>query len=156
MRDEYRCDRVLIAAGAWSSTLFPGLPRVFPVRGHLLRFDMEPGLLTTIVRSGHTYLLQRESGALIAGSSMEDVGYDRRVNADIARDIHERAATLLPALARTKPVDLWNGLRPATDGGPVVGQFGDTSVWTAYGHFRNGILLAPDTAKTIADQFETA
>jgi glycine oxidase len=156
VRDDYRCDRVLIAAGAWSSALFPGLPRVFPIRGHLLCFQMEPGLLTTILRSGHTYLLQRESGVLIAGSSMEDVGYDRLVNADIARDIHERAAKLLPALGRTKPIDLWNGLRPATDGGPVVGQFGDTSVWTAYGHFRNGILLAPHTAQTIADQFEAA
>jgi glycine oxidase len=156
VRDEHCCDRVLIAAGAWSSTLFPGLPHVFPVRGHLLCFQMEPGLLTTIVRSGHTYLLQRESGALIAGSSMEDAGFDRMVNAEITEDIHERAAKLLPALARAKPIDRWNGLRPAMDGGPVLGQFGNTSIWTAYGHFRNGILLAPDTAQTIADQFETA
>jgi glycine oxidase len=156
VRNEYRSDRVLIAAGAWSAALLPGLPRVFPVRGHLLCFQMEPGLLTTIVRSGHTYLLQRESGALIAGSSMEDAGFDRMVNAAIAEDIHKRAAKLLPALARTKPIDQWNGLRPATDVGPVLGQFGDTSVWTAYGHFRNGILLAPDTAQTIADQFGAA
>jgi glycine oxidase len=155
-RDEHYCDRVLIAAGAWSSTLFPRLPRVFPVRGHLLCFQMEPGLLTTIVRSGHTYLLQRESGALIAGSSMEDAGFDRTVNAEITEDIHERAAKLLPALARTQPIDRWNGLRPATDVGLVLGQFGNTSIWTAYGHFRNGILLAPDTAQTITDQFETA
>jgi glycine oxidase len=156
VRDEYRSDRVLIAAGAWSSALFPGLPRAFPVRGHLLRFNMEPGSLTTIVRSGHTYLLQRDSGALIAGSSTEDAGFDRTVNADVAQDIHRRAAQLLPALARTQPVDRWNGLRPATDVGPVVGRFGDTAIWTAYGHFRNGILLAPDTAQTIADEFAAA
>jgi glycine oxidase len=152
-QDEYRSDRVLVAAGAWSSALFPGLPRVFPVRGHLVRFDMEPGLLRTIVRSGHTYLLQRESGALIAGSSTEDAGFDRTLDAAIADDIHKRAAKLLPALARTKPIDCWNGLRPAMDGGPVLGRFGETAIWIAYGHFRNGILLAPDTAQTIADQF---
>jgi glycine oxidase len=150
---EYPSDRVLIAAGAWSSALFPGLPHVFPVRGHLLYFEMEPGLLTTIVRSGHTYLLQRESGGLIAGSSMEDAGFDRTVDAAVADDIHKRAAKLVPALADVKPMDCWNGLRPATDVGPVVGRFGDTNVWTAYGHFRNGILLAPDTAQTIAGEF---
>ena len=48
----YDADRVLLAAGAWSSTLFPGLPPVHPVRGHLLSFDMEPGLLKTVVRNG--------------------------------------------------------------------------------------------------------
>jgi glycine oxidase len=153
---EYLSDQVLIAAGAWSSTLLPGLPRVFPVRGHLVRFDMEPRLLTTIVRSGHTYLLQRESGALIAGSSTEDAGFDRTLDAAIAGDIHQRAAKLLPALARVAPTECWNGLRPATDSGPVLGQFGETAIWTAYGHFRNGILLAPDTAQTIADRLETA
>jgi glycine/D-amino acid oxidase-like deaminating enzyme len=155
-RGEYRSDRVLIAAGAWSSALFPGLPRVYPVRGHLLYFEMEPGLLPAIVRSGHTYLLQRESGGLIAGSSMEDAGFDRTVDAVVADDIHRRAAKLVPALAGAKPADCWNGLRPATDVGPVIGRFGDTNVWTAYGHFRNGILLAPDTAQTIADGFGAA
>lgn len=150
---EYRSDRVLIAAGAWSSSLLPGLPRAFPVRGHLLRFDMERGLLPTIVRSGHTYLLQRASGALIAGSSMEDAGFDRTVDGAIAADIHRRAARLLPELAGAKPTDCWNGFRPGTDAGPALGRFGATAIWTAYGHFRNGILLAPDTAHTIAEQF---
>lgn len=150
---EYASDRVLIAAGAWSSTLFPGLPKVYPVRGHLLYFEMEPGILPTIVRSGHTYMLQRDAGGVIAGSSMEDAGYDRTVDPAVVDDIHKRAARLLPALAGVKPLDSWNGLRPATDVGPVLGRFGDTNVWTAYGHFRNGILLTPDTSQTIADQF---
>jgi glycine/D-amino acid oxidase-like deaminating enzyme len=149
----YHSDRVLIAAGAWSSDLFPGLPRSFPVRGHLLYFDMEPGLLTTIVRSGHTYVLQRETGGVIAGSSTEEAGFDRSLDSDVADDIHNRAAKLVPALADVKPTNCWNGFRPATEMGPVIGRFGDTNVWTAYGHFRNGILLAPDTSQTIADQF---
>jgi glycine oxidase len=152
-RGEYLSDRVLIAAGAWSSGLFPGLPRVRPVRGHLLCFEMEPGLLTTIVRSGHTYVLQREAGGMIAGSSMEEAGFDRTPDAAIAADIHKRAAKLVPALDDAKPSDCWTGLRPASDAGPVVGRFGDTNIWTAYGHFRNGILLAPVTAQTIADEF---
>ena len=154
-RGEYFSDRVLIAAGAWSSALFSGLPRVRPVRGHLLCFEMEPGLLTTIVRSGNTYVLQREAGGLIAGSSMEEAGFNRTPDAAIAADIHKRAAQLVPALADRQPSDCWTGLRPASDAGPVVGRFGDTNIWTAYGHFRNGILLAPITAEAIADDFGT-
>ena len=153
---DYYSDRVLIAAGAWSSALFRDLPKVYPVRGHLVYFEMEPGLLKTIVRSGHTYILQRESGGVVAGSSMEDAGFDRTLDTAIVEDIHRRAAKLIPQLADVTPVDYWNGLRPATDVGPVVGRVADTNIWTAYGHFRNGILLAPDTAQTIANEFDAA
>ncbi len=153
---DYHSDRVLIAAGAWSSALFPGLPKVYPVRGHLVYYEMEPGMLKTIVRSGHTYVLQRASGGVVAGSSMEDAGFDRTVNTAIVEDIHKRAAKLIPQLAEVTPVDCWNGLRPATDVGPVVGRVANTNIWTAYGHFRNGILLAPDTAQTIASDFDAA
>jgi len=117
---------------------------------------MEPGLLKTIVRNGHTYVLQRESGGVVAGSSMEDAGFDRTLDTAIVEDIHQRAAKLIPQLADARPVDCWNGLRPATDVGPVVGRVADTNIWTAYGHFRNGILLAPDTAQTIANEFGAA
>ena len=150
---DYPSDRVLIAAGAWSSVLLPGLPKVYPVRGHLIYFEMEPGLLKTIVRSAHTYILQRESGGVVAGSSMEDAGFDRTLNTAIVEDIHKRAAKLVPELANVTPADCWNGLRPATDAGPVIGRVADTNIWTAYGHFRNGILLVPDTAHTIASEF---
>jgi glycine oxidase len=154
LHGQYESGRVLIAAGAWSSKLYSGLPRVYPVKGHLLHFEMEPGLLTRIVRSGHTYVLQRESGGVVAGSSMQDAGFDRAIDHAIASDIHTRAAKLVPELAAAKPVDCWTGLRPATDVGPVIGRLGDTNIWTAYGHFRNGILLAPDTCRTIAREFE--
>ena len=88
-RGEYGSDSVLIAAGAWSSTLFEGLPRAYPVRGHLLCFDMEPGLLTTILRGEQIYLFQREAGGVIAGSSMEDAGFDRTLDTAVAGDLQQ-------------------------------------------------------------------
>ena len=116
---------------------------------------MERGLLPTIVRSEHAYVFQRESGSVIAGSSMEYAGYDRTVDSAIADNIHRRAAQLVPELADVKPSNCWNGLRPATDVGPVIGRLADTNIWTAYGHFRNGVLLpAPYTAELIAEQFD--
>ena len=149
-------DGVLIAAGAWSSSLCPALPRTIPVRGHLVSWSLPPGTLPSIVRHDHTYLLQRRNGTLIAGSSTEDVGFDRAIDQTIVADIRHRAARLLPALANTEPSACWIGFRPAIAAAkgvactPVVGQIGG-KLWAAVGHYRNGILLAPETARLITD-----
>lgn len=154
---DYYDDGVLIAAGAWSSGLLSGLPLTMPVRGHLISYDMDRMLLGTILRHDGTYLLQRNGvqrsgGALIAGSSTEYVGFDRSIDESIVSDIHARASRLLPALAASVPGARWNGFRPGIAGGdPVIGRVGGTSIWTAYGHYRNGILLAPETARMIAE-----
>jgi glycine oxidase len=155
-RADYPADRIVIAAGAWSSALLPGLPRSYPVRGHLVSFDLAPGLLPTIVRDGHTYLLQRENGTVIAGSSMETAGFDRAIQHSIVEDIRTRAAQLIPELAGLEPASCWTGLRPATDCGPVIRRIEGTNTWAAYGHFRNGILLAPYTALTLAEEIGPA
>lgn len=149
---------VVIAAGARSGGIrvFTGdrpvpIPATTPVKGHLLAYALEPGSLPAILRSGHTYLFQRSSGLVIAGSTAERIGFDETVNASLCQEIHQRAALLWPELARHEPCDCWTGLRPATEHGePVVGPVEGTRVWLAYGHYRNGILLAPATADRIA------
>ena len=153
---DYPADRIVIAAGAWSSTLLPGLPRSYPVRGHLISFDLAPGLLSTILRDGHTYLIQRENGTVIAGSSMEDAGFDREIQSSIVEDIRCRATQLVPELTGVEPASCWTGLRPATDCGPVIRRIEGTNTWAAYGHFRNGILLAPYTCRTIEEEIGPA
>lgn len=149
---EYRGAGVLIAAGAWSSGLLPGLPRTMPVRGHLIAYRLDPGVLDPILRHNYTYMLQRRSGVLVAGSSTEHVGFDRAIDEAIVADIHRRAGTLLPLLGSVNPSGSWNGFRPGIDADrPAIGRVAGTSVWTAFGHYRNGILLAPETARVIAD-----
>jgi glycine oxidase len=149
-------DGVLIAAGAWSSSLCPALPRTIPVRGHLVSWNLPPGTLPSIVRHDHTYLLQRRNGTLIAGSSTEDAGFDRTIDHAIVADIRDRAVRLLPALANMEPSACWIGFRPAIAGAkgvactPLVGQIGPR-LWAAVGHYRNGILLAPETARVITE-----
>lgn len=155
-KGDYRADRIVIAAGAWSSTLLPGLPRSWPVRGHLISFDLAPGLLPAIIRDGQTYLVQRENGTIIAGSSMEDAGFDRAICQPIVDDIRRRAADLVPELADAEPSNCWTGLRPASDTGPVIRRVPGANIWAAYGHFRNGILLAPYTCRTLADEIGPA
>lgn len=161
---EYPDDAVLVAAGAWSSTLWPGNPHSIPVRGHLIGFENSGIRLDSMLRHGHTYLVQRaRTRLIIAGSSTEHTGFDRRIDDSIVAEIHQRAAQLLPALAGLDPSQRWIGFRPGLDSsvehdaaGPVIGQIEGTHIWTAYGHYRNGILLAPETARIIATNFTNA
>ncbi len=150
----YEGEGVIIAAGAWSSGLFPNLPPCRPVRGHLVGWQMPPGFLGPIVRHNGTYILQRSSGLLIAGSSSEDAGFDRTLDENVIADIERRAAELVPELRDITPVERWNrSASEAVDGRKdlLISRIPGTAVFTAFGHYRNGILLALETARLIAE-----
>ena len=146
-------DATVIAAGAWSSTIkivgLPPLPESHPVRGHLLGYKQPDQLCSTIIRHNHTYLLQRASGLLIVGASVEHVGFDRSINQTAVADLESQAANVMPHLAETTPTEIWNGFRPASDT-LHLGMWHSPRVYLAYGHYRNGILLAPVTAQRLA------
>jgi glycine oxidase len=81
---------------------------------------------------------------------METVGFDRTIDSDIVSDIARRAQALLPILQKAGAPEAWIGFRPRADAHqPQIGRFADSSLWLAYGHFRNGILLAPATAERV-------
>ena len=150
----------VLAAGAWSGAIpvFGGggrieIPATFPVRGHLLGYVLDPGSVGPILRQGHTYVMQRSSGFTIAGTSSEQVGFNREPDPRIVSDIAARAGELLPRLRSAGEPAAWLGFRPATEGyEPAIGRLGDTGLWLAYGHYRNGILLAPATARRVAGE----
>jgi glycine/D-amino acid oxidase-like deaminating enzyme len=150
----------VLAAGAWSGALPVfgedgriAIPASFPVRGHLLGYALEPGSVGPILRQGHTYVMQRSSGFTIAGTSSEQVGFDRTLDPQIVADIRARAEELLPRLRSAAEPTAWLGFRPATEGyEPAIGRVGNTCLWLAYGHYRNGILLTPATARRVARQ----
>jgi glycine oxidase len=154
----------VLSAGAWSGDIrltVQGephrLPRSYPMKGHLLGFRLAPGSLAATVRHDHTYVLQRADGFTIAGSSTEDVGYDRTVDSRMVSEIAGRAASLVPALESRQPESAWIGFRPASDGpGPYMGRVQSSRLWLAYGHYRNGILLAPATSRQICQEIERA
>jgi glycine oxidase len=153
---------VVIAAGAWSSgiqVMHAGravdLPPVQPVKGHLIGFDLQPRSLGIMLRRGHDYVLQRSSGFTVAGSTEEHADFDRTVDFAICAEIQRLAAALFPALASHSPSARWIGFRPFSPDGPHIRRVEGTNVWLAYGHFRNGILLAPLTAGRIASEIAT-
>ena len=142
---------IVVAAGAWTSALLPGLPESFPVKGHLIGYRLRPGSLGPILRQGHTYILQRGSGFTIAGSTTEHAGFDARVNPQTVTRLHHRARRFLPRLLRGSPDESWIGFRPGVAADePQVYRYGDNRTFVAYGHYRNGILLAPITAQLVA------
>jgi glycine oxidase len=147
----------VLAAGAWSSNIAVtidnqpnALPRSFPIKGHLLGYRLPTGSLAATIRHEHTYVLQRADGFTIAGSSTEDAGYDRTIDPKIVSDVAARAGALVPALAPLKPESVWIGFRPATgSAAPHIGRVLSSRLWLAYGHYRNGVLLAPATSARV-------
>lgn len=153
---EYQAGRVVVAAGAWSSALMEGIAPelpVKPVRGQMLAYQASSGILRHIVLCQRRYLVPREGGLILAGSTVEDVGFDAETTAEAARDLRAMAGWLMPALGDLEPAHHWSGLRPATaDGLPYIGAHPAVSgLYLNYGHFRNGVLQAPASARLLAD-----
>lgn len=145
----------VIAAGAWSSSIrvtgVPPQPPAEPVKGHIIGYHQPEQTCNTIVRHGHTYLLQRANGLLIVGASMEHAGFDRQLDPARIAALVSSAASVLPHLSETEPTETWIGFRPGSNA-LHVGAWHSNRLYLAYGHFRNGILLAPITAKKIASE----
>jgi glycine oxidase len=151
----------VLAAGAWSNTISVThrgeplmLPAASPVKGHLIAFQMQPGFLGPFLRRGHTYMLQRADGLVIVGATEEHVGFDTSVQDAACEQLHRSAVAMAPALAMMEPVRRWMGFRPGpeNDDGPVLRRVPETNLWLAYGHYRNGILLTPVTARRLSEE----
>jgi glycine oxidase len=150
--ERYPAGAIVLAAGAWSSSLggcgFTPPPSE-PVRGQIVCFRA-PGLLSHIVVGRDAYLVPRGDGRVLVGSTMERAGFDRSVTALGLARLTSAALLLVPALAQAPLHGAWAGLRPGSpDGLPVIGRLGD-GVYAACGHLRQGVTLAPMTARLVA------
>jgi glycine oxidase len=159
--------QVVIAAGSFCGTIAPGTiadatgnpghhlqqyAPVHPVRGQMLALRSPTVQLKKVLRSEYGYLVPRRDGRIIAGSTLEDAGFVKQVTPQGVRQILDAALELAPALADAKIVEDWSGLRPGTpDQLPIIGPTDIPGLWLATGHYRNGILLAPATAKIMRD-----
>ena len=149
----------VVCAGAWSDQIttsgVPPLPRSEPVKGHLIGYRQPQQTCNTILRHRHTYLLQRANGLLIAGASMEHAGFNPAVDPERVAELAGRASQILPHLAETSPTEVWTGFRPGSDK-LQLGRWHSPRLYLAYGHLRNGILLAPATAERIAQEINAS
>ena len=156
--------RIVYATGA--DLPIPHAARVlFPRKGQMLRVHLPPGLrqLREVHRRRDIYVVPRttgpQAGSALIGATVEDAGFDLSVDPAALDTLRALAAELLTDLAdptAAPQVESWSGLRPATpDELPILGPFGPSArTYTAAGHYRNGILLAPGTAAVLADLLE--
>jgi glycine oxidase len=145
--DRFLAKSAVNCQGAWA-----GAP-VRPRKGQMLYLQPQnPGLLQHVVRAPEVYLVPRSSGRILVGATVEDVGYDKSIDPQVVRQLHEAAAEIVPDLSSAEVVASWAGLRPGSpDDLPILGASESPGIFIASGHFRNGILLAPITAKIMAD-----
>jgi glycine oxidase len=155
----WEADAAVIAAGAWSGMLpvigTQPLPASEPVKGHLVGYHMPDKWCQPILRHGHTYMFQRANGYLVAGATAERVGFDRSVQRAMARQIEDAASFVLPILSGRTPSHIWMGFRPQSDA-LHLGRWQNGPLYLAYGHYRNGILLAPLTAACVSTEIGAA
>jgi glycine oxidase len=154
-------NQLVITAGAWSQQvlgqLFPHLaetsPQIAPIRGQMLLYQAEPETLPHIVLDGDHYLIPRSDGKIIAGSTVENEGFDKSTTAAAKEQLHNFALNLLPSLKKYPLIKHWAGLRPGTQFGiPSIGkhpQIDNLSINA--GHFRNGLVMGPASAQLMAD-----
>ncbi len=152
---EVRAPHVLLAAGSWSGELarrFGVALPVEPVKGQIALLRASPGRVRGIIKHPSVYFVPRVDGRVLVGASMERVGFTRGTTArEIAR-LLAAMRRIAPGLADAPVEREWMGFRPGTpDGLPCLGPVrGRKGLWVASGHYRNGVLLAPASARLMA------
>lgn len=155
------CPRhTIICAGAWSANL---LDRLFPhsqfklpiqpIRGQMLLFDAKPETLNFMVLDGDHYLIPRRDGKILAGSTVEQAGFEKATTEEARQKLYRFATDLLPVLKNYPVCAHWAGLRPGSpEGVPYIGPHPDfDNLSVNAGHFRNGLVMGPASARLLAD-----
>ena len=149
-------DCFVVASGAWTGELLEptglSLP-IEPVRGQMILYRGPPGLVSRIVLYRGHYVIPRRDGRILVGSTLEYVGFDKQTT-QAARDELYRIATERFPILKQYPVEAhWAGLRPSSPAGvPYIGHHPQIDgLFINAGHFRNGIVLGPASARLLAD-----
>jgi glycine oxidase len=146
----------VVCAGAWTGDLLGPLgPRlqIDPVKGQMLLFRARPGIVRTIHLAQDRYAIPRRDGRVLFGSTLEETGYDKATTAAAREELWRIATTRFPALAGFEVERHWAGLRPGSPAGvPYIGRHpAFANLFVNAGHFRNGIVLGPASARLAAD-----
>ncbi|HEX6879246.1 MAG TPA: glycine oxidase ThiO [Terriglobales bacterium] len=154
-RSRYPTAMAVNCAGAWAASIGPVRLHTQPVKGQMLCIVPKHGShfpLQHVVRSKNCYLIPRSDGRLVVGTTVEHAGFDKTVRPDDIQHLHQQASILMPPLGEGRMLEAWAGLRPGTpDGLPLLGETSYNGYLAATGHYRDGILLAPITARIIGE-----
>lgn len=149
-------DNVLVAGGAWSANLLKNIDisvDVKPVKGQMILFKSKPGMIKRIILSQDRYVIPRRDGRVLVGSTLEHTGFEKVVTTDAREELMEEAIRIAPCLKNAEIEHQWAGLRPgSTNGVPYISPVPNTEgLYLNTGHFRNGVVLGPASARLAAD-----
>ncbi len=153
---KYQADAFVVTAGAWTGQLLASVAvtmPVKPIKGQMILYKLPTQQLTQIVLHKGHYLIPRQDGHILCGSTVEDTGFVKQTTEDALQLLTLSAERILPLLANHTPIGHWAGLRPASPNGiPFIGRVSQfANLWVNAGQFRNGLVLAPASAKLLAD-----
>lgn len=150
-----QADQYVVTSGAWSFQLLKSVAaqlNIKPMRGQILLYQPEHNVEHIIYHDGF-YLIPREDGYLLAGSTLEDVGFDASVTEQVKQVLMRKAERIMPSLQGLPVIKHWSGLRPGTpDNLPIISQHHEIdNLFINTGHFRYGLTMAPASARLVAD-----
>ena len=165
-RSFYPAAAVVNCAGAWAAQMEPfGVP-TRPVTGQMVcvvppshsskgSLGGAPAhgpLLRHVIRTPDVYIIPRSDGRMLLGATVEESGFDKRVDTEVVQRLHRAAAQVVPEIANQRSHDAWAGLRPGSPAGlPILGATSLKGYYAATGHYRDGILLSPITAQVMTE-----
>ncbi len=150
-------DRVVLCNGAWAANLLPTFSQtamdIEPVRGQMLLYKPNEKLISRMILKEHSYLVPRQDGHILCGSTMEHVGFNNQTTTQAAKYLHDFACELIPELHQNSPLKQWSGLRPGTQQhSPYVCEHPEISgLYLNTGHFRYGIVMSIASARIMSD-----
>ena len=147
-------DQFVVTSGAWSFDLLKETTaklNIKPIRGQILLYKPQKNLEQMVYREGF-YMIPRRDGYLLAGSTLEDVGFEAAVTQAVRDEISAKAEAIMPALKNEPIVNHWSGLRPGTpENLPTISAHPTIeNLYLNTGHFRYGLTMAPASAKLVA------
>ena len=157
--EAFNADIVINAAGSWSSLISSGLIPNFnvkPILGQMVSLQANKKMIDSVIFASILgkggYIVPRKNNEIILGSTMEDAGFEKNITENGISSILKNCFDILPELKKLKIKEKWSGLRPlAPDNLPIIGKTGIENLIIATAHYRNGVLLAPITAKAVTE-----
>ena len=157
--ETFNADIVINAAGSWSSLISKDLIPNFnvkPILGQMVSLQSDKPLLNKVIFASILgkggYIVPRRNNEIILGSTMEDIGFEKKITDEGISSILKRCYEIVPELKKLKLKEKWSGFRPfASDNMPIIGKTNIENLILATAHGRNGILLAPITAKAVEE-----
>jgi glycine oxidase len=154
----YSAGIVVNCSGAWAAHIRPVPIPTRPVKGQMVclvpqaRAHHDGPLIQHVVRTPEVYIIPRSDGRILLGATVEEAGFDKRVDPDTIQRLRQAGIDTVPALANMRIHDAWAGLRPGTpDDLPILGETLLRGYYAATGHYRDGIMLAPITAQSMSE-----